>query len=344
MSKSKTIISKCKALKISAPTAQVLVEILSHCRGFSKRIDILERDYYRKVGKAAARNPHSNFGRLCLRLLEFDLLQEKKADGGYRIALNKNVWERDLETLELLAQYAELLHEEMRADSTISTIVSRVRKLFHEDTGDAVSHSVVGPVVAYVVTQKDPEIQDGKFVRFKHTSRRPDQIHKTRPPSSAKQQEREEYEDLFSSLIEPENEPENDVGSLWPSTLLGHLKGNNYQANFHPSQEIIVSISLTQNRSQQVYIRKEADGVIRIETISGPVEEVVTSLIQIFRRNDEISPIKIAVLDRSNIPFVGCISAAFLSVENLPLIEELVLKTARLGDELEHTYWGKDLY
>ncbi len=340
----KDIRKKCLALGLKAPTSQALIEILSELQGYSKREDLLEKEYYKTVGKTAARSPYSHFGRLCLKFLEFDILQEKKSSGGYRIALNKKVWEQDAETIEILAQYAELLQEEMRADSQISTIVSKVRKLYQEDAGVDVPHSVVEPIVAFVVAQKNPDIQDGKFVRFKHTKRRPEQIHESRPPSATKPQEQAESMDLFSSLAEPDKRPANDDGKLWPSAVLDFLKGNNFQASFHPSQEIIVTISLAQNRTQQVYIRRETDGLLRIETISGPVEEVDTSLVPIFKRNDEISPVKIAVMDRNGIPFVGCVSGASLTSENLPLMKELVLKTARLGDELENTYWGKDLY
>jgi hypothetical protein len=336
--------NKCIYLGIKAPTAQALIEILSKLQGYSKRDDLLEKEYYKTVGKTAVRNPYSHFGRLYQKFLEFGLLYEKKSAGGYRLALNKKVWEQDAETIEILTQYAELLQEEMRADSQISTIVSKVRKLYQEDTGVDVPHSVVEPIVAFVVAQKNPDIQNGKFIRFKHTKRRPEQIHESHPPSSTKPQEQAESMDLYSSLAESNKRPMNEDGNLWPSAVLKFLKGNNFQANFHPSQEIIVTISLAQNRTQQVYIRRETDGLLRIETISGPIEEVHTSLVPIFKRNDEISPVKIAVMDRSGIPFVGCVSGTSLISENLPLMKELVIKTARLGDELENTYWDKDLY
>ncbi|MGQ0556000.1 MAG: hypothetical protein ACT4PN_08675 [Nitrospiraceae bacterium] len=145
-------------------------------------------------------------------------------------------------------------------------------------------------------------------------------------------------------MAEPDKRPANDDGKLWPSAILGFLKENAFQVSFHPSQEIIVTINLTQNRTQQVFIRRESDGLLRIETISGAVEEIATSLVPVFQRNDEISPVKIAVMDRNGILFVGCVSGASLTLENLPLMKDLVLKTARLGDELENTYWGKDLY
>lgn len=232
----------------------------------------------------------------------------------------------------------------MRADSQISTIVSKVRKLYQEDTGAELSHSVVEPIVAFVVVQKNPDIQDGQFVRFKHTKRRPEQIHESRALSATKSEEQPESIDLFSSLAEPDKRPANNDGNIWPGVILGFLKENTFQASFHPSQEIIVTINLTQNRTQQVYMRRDTDDLLRIETISGPLEEIEASLISIFKRNDEVSPVKIAVMERSGISFVGCVSGSFLASENLPLIKELVLKTARLGDELENTYWGKDLY
>jgi hypothetical protein len=313
-------------------------------QGYSKCEDLLEKEYYKTAGKTAARSPYSHFGRLCLRFLEFDLLHEKKSTGGFRLALNKKVWEQDAETIEILAQYAELLQEEMRADSQISTIVSKVRKLYQEDTGTELSHSVVEPIVAFVVAQKNPDIQDGQFKRFKHAKLRPEQIHEGRATSATRPQEQDESIDLFSSLAEPDKRPANDDGELWPSAILGFLKENTFQASFHPSQEIIVTINLTQNRTQQVYIRRETDGLLRIETISGPVEEIKTSLVPIFKRNDEVSAMKIAVMDRNGIPFVGCVSGSSLTAENLPLMKELILKTARFGDEPENTYWGKDLY
>ncbi|MGQ0556001.1 MAG: hypothetical protein ACT4PN_08680 [Nitrospiraceae bacterium] len=193
----KDVKKKCIALGLKAPTSQALIEILSELQGYSKREDLLEKEYYKTVGKTAARSPYSHFGRLCLKFLEFDLLQEKQADGGFRIALNKKVWEQDAETLKTLAQYAELLQEEMRADSQISTIVSKVRKLYQEDTGAELSYSVVEPIVAFVVAQNNPEIQDGQFVRFKHTKRRPEQIHESRAPSAIKPQEQAESIDFF---------------------------------------------------------------------------------------------------------------------------------------------------
>ena len=334
---------KCLALGL-ARTAQALIEILSEMQGYSKREDLLKKEYYRIVGETAVRNPYSHFGRLCLKLLEFDLLHEKKSARGYRFALNKKVWEQDAEIIETLAKYAALLQEETRADSKISTIVSRVRKFYQEDVSDEVSYSVVGPIVAFVVAQNNPDIEDGRFVRFKHIKRRPEQIHQSRAPSGSKPQEQAENMDLFSSLAEPDKRSTNDDGKLWPNAVLDFLKDNNFQASFHPSQEIIVTISLAQNRTQQVYIRREMDDLLRIETISGAIKEVDTSLVFIFKRNDEISPVKIAVMDRNGISFVGCISGVSLTSGNLPLMKELILKTARLGDELENTYWNEDLY
>jgi len=335
---------KCIALGLKAPTAQALIEILSVRQGYSKREDLLEKEYYKTVGETAARNPYSHFRRLCLKFLEFGLLQEKISSGGYRLALNKKVWEQDVETIEILTQYAEILQEEMRADSQISTIVSNVRRLFQEDAGIEISYSIVEPIVAFVVAQKKPDIQEGTFIRFKHTKRRPEQIHSSRASSRAKSQEHTDDMGLFYPLDESEERPANDSGKLWPIAILDFLKDNNFQASFHPLQEIIVSINLAQNRTQHVYIRQETNSLLRIETISGPIEEVESSLVPIFKRNDEISPIKIAVLDRNGIPFVGCVSGAPLTSENLQFMKELVLKTARLGDELEDTYWGKDLY
>ena len=139
----KDVRRKCIALGLKAPTSQKLIEILSELQGYSKREDLLEKEYYKTVGKTASRSPYSHFGRLCLKFLEFDLLQEKKSTEGFRLALNKKVWEQDAEVIEILAQYAELLQEEMRADSQISTIVSKVRKHYQEDTGTELSHSVV---------------------------------------------------------------------------------------------------------------------------------------------------------------------------------------------------------
>lgn len=336
---------KCNSMGLKAPTSQALIEILSEIQGYSKREDLLEKEYYKTVGKNAARSPFSHFGRLCLKLLEFDLLQEKQASGGYRLALNKKVWEQDVDTIEILAQYAKLLQEEMRSDSQISTIVSKVKKLYQEDSGEEISHSVVEPIVAFVAAQKNPDIQAGKFIRFKHTKRRPEEIHKSSTPSNtdAKSQNKPKSMDLFS-LLREDKSPANDDRKLWPTIIMDFFKSNNFQASFHPSQEIIVTLILAQNRTQQVYIRKETDSLLRIETISGPTAEVDKSLVPIFKRNDEISPVKIAVMDRNGISFVGCVSGTSLSSENLPLMKELVLKTARLGDELENTYWGKDLY
>lgn len=73
----KDVRKKCMALGLKAPTAQALIEILSDLQGYSKREDLLEKEYYKTVGKTAARSPYSHFGRLCLKFLEFDLLQEK---------------------------------------------------------------------------------------------------------------------------------------------------------------------------------------------------------------------------------------------------------------------------
>jgi hypothetical protein len=340
----KDIKKKCIALNIKAPTNQVLIEILSQMQGYSKREDLLEKEYYKVVGKTAARSPYSHFGRLCLKLLEFDLLQEKNSTEGFRIALNKKVWEQDVEIIEDIIQYAEIIQEEMRADTQISTIVSRVKKLYAEDASMDISHSNVEPIVAFFVTEKDPDIQDGSFVRFKHTKRRPDQIHRSHTSPKISPKEESENLSLFSSLPESENIPIKDDVNLWPGAVMKFFKDNEFRASFHPSGEIIIMISLAQNRTQQVYISRKSNALLRIETISGPVEEVSANLVQIFKRNDKISPIKIAIMDRNGTNFVGCISGAHITSQNLSSMKELVLETARLGDELENTFWNQDLY
>lgn len=335
---------KCIALGLKSPTSQELIEILSKMQGFSKQENLLEKEYYKNVGKKAARSPYSNFRRLCLKFLEFDLLQEREASSGYRIALNKKVWDQCAETIGDLVQYATLLQEDMRSDTQISTIVSKVRRLYQEDANLEISYSIVEPIVAFALAQKNPDIQDGKFIRFKHTKRRPEQIYESRTHSSTKIKEQDKNIDSLSSLAGPKKGTVIDEDKLWPTAILDFLKDNSFQVSFHPSQEIIVAISLAQNRTQQVYIRRDTHDLLRIETISGSIEEVEKSLIPIFKRNDEISPVKIAVMDREGIQFIGCVSGASLTSTNLPLMKELVIKTARLGDELENTYWGKDLY
>lgn len=368
------LMDQFRLLGIRSPIQKKAIKILYDLQGYSKRIDLLEDQLRKELGRDGMGS--SRIRPQLSQLIELGLAEQRNALGGPRFALNKDIWDLELPVIELVCTVTGHLSNGVRSDTKFSGVLKTVKaEIRKADVLPAeLKHSVYQILVSCALRRHTEwELSGGKIVRkggglsgqasSKQTALLGDRneeclkstITNGKKPNELKP-ETETGRPLVATVVSSHTPP--SVGIDLPKdivfepvdmeNLLFPTLGQEFGANFVDFFGSIatIDVSLSLGRGQRIYVslRRNAthEKVFWIFSVCGTFDSVQHSLPSIIWHNNDCHPFKVSVMNFQAETYVGVCTSLETTVGWEKQLPTTVRSLSVFGDRLEEHYWRQD--
>ncbi|MEO6564001.1 MAG: hypothetical protein ABIN99_13315 [Nitrosospira sp.] len=364
-----------RLLGIRSPIQRKAVEILHDLQGYSKRIDLLEDQLRKELGRDGV-GPSRIHVQLS-ELIELGLAEQRHASGGQRFALNKDIWDLELPVIELVCTVTEHLANGVRSDTKflgiLKTVKAKIRKADAHPAG--LKHSVYEILVSCALRRHPEwELSRGEIVRKGNGSSCQENLKQTDLLGSGNAGHLKSVatDDKEQRELQPKVEKDKPVGPTAISNhasfpcigidlpknilfepvdmenLLSHFLGQEFGIDFVRFYGSIATIDvpLSLGRGQRIYVslRRNAthEKIFWIFSVCGTLDSVQHRLSSIIWHNNECHPFKVSFMDFQVETHIGVCTSLNTTSGWERQLSTIVRNLAVFGDHLEENYWRQD--